>query len=68
MNEVEAELKKLAGEVKMAIVQNESFLRDSLSATDFLAHDGAGVRQHRGTVVRPPTAIISRVASAQGED
>jgi hypothetical protein len=73
MGDVEAALKTLAGEVKMAIVQNESFLRDSLGAAEFLSHADAAadlatsVAQRRRATVRPVT-MLTRVASAQGED
>jgi hypothetical protein len=74
MGEVEATLKTLAGEVKLAIVQNESFLRDSLGAADLLAYssaldatDLATAAPQRRATVRPVT-VLTRVASAQGED
>jgi hypothetical protein len=73
MGDVEAALKTLAGEVKMAIVQNESFLRDSLGAAEFLSHADAAadlatsVAQRRRATVRPVT-VLTRVATSQGED
>lgn len=57
MDELEAELKKLAIEARLAIAQNETFLRNSISVDAF----GARISMR-------PTAMMSRASSIQGED